>query len=345
MATGVNKAFHTSSRAESFVLFFAPLKACFSSCAFSRAASISVLSIFGKFLLQKPLQIVKMSGFAAAYNGDANDVWLNYLLEDIVESRRDASCRRTGQDYDDDTVDAPGNFDANNVHTATTLSRNVSHRPKPQQSRSFTSIAQRVNSHGSPRSEEAGLHSRGPTAHNRRLRSPSSARSATSSSHQHENSLTAIITPPQRTFSWSRRRPAPERLSTLSTASTALESDPEKIDLEKTSSLGSPQAGHHNIHFQHHSSLGRLEEDVEKTAAELAPEGLVEVEDGCMFPPHPGVKPMRRYKSRPSPEPSLVENPEAQYPAPLPLALIVLGVCLSVFIISMDRSIVTTVRV
>ena len=290
-----------------------------------------------------------MSGFAAAYNRDTNDIWLNNMLGDIVDSRHDAACRATGQDYDDDTVDAPDDYDANDVHTATTISRNASPRPMPQQSRSFTSIAQRVNLHGSPGSENARLHSpgfsSGPPAHNRRLRSRSSARSAVSSSHQREHSLTATVTRPEGILSWSRRRPVPERLSTLSTASTALESDPEKIDPEKTSSLGPAQAGQNHLRYPHDFSLGRLEEDIEKAVAELAPEGLVEVEDGCMFPPHPGVKPLRRHKSDSEPEPSLLEDPDTQYPAPLPLALIVLGVCLSVFIISMDRSIVTTVRV
>ena len=43
------------------------------------------------------------------------------------------------------------------------------------------------------------------------------------------------------------------------------------------------------------------------------------------------------------PQPSPPGEPDAQYPSSLTLALIVLGVCLSVFIISMDRSIVITV--
>jgi hypothetical protein len=47
------------------------------------------------------------------------------------------------------------------------------------------------------------------------------------------------------------------------------------------------------------------------------------------LPAHPGV---------------ILEEPDTQYPSPLPLALIVLGICLSVFVISLDRTIVTTVR-
>ena len=47
------------------------------------------------------------------------------------------------------------------------------------------------------------------------------------------------------------------------------------------------------------------------------------------LPAHPGVT---------------LEEPDTQYPSPLPLALIVLGICLSVFVISLDRTIVTTVR-
>lgn len=91
--------------------------------------------------------------------------------------------------------------------------------------------------------------------------------------------------------------------------STAVSSDFEKSDLEKTSQFNDSQESLQSGNFD--------------------------------FPVHPGVRPLEKNRHRPTK--SLVEDPETQYPGPLPLALIVAGVCLSVFIISLDRSIITTV--
>ena len=65
------------------------------------------------------------------------------------------------------------------------------------------------------------------------------------------------------------------------------------------------------------------------------------------FAPHPAVRPLAVWHEKSSESDSDNRPPNATadntvYPKALALALIILGVCLSVFIISLDRSIVTT---
>ncbi|KAK5076895.1 hypothetical protein LTR64_005625 [Lithohypha guttulata] len=59
------------------------------------------------------------------------------------------------------------------------------------------------------------------------------------------------------------------------------------------------------------------------------------------FAPHPGVR-LLLYNERVVEPPSNTNHDTEVYPSSLPLALIVLGICLSVFIISLDRGIITT---
>ncbi|KAK5097777.1 hypothetical protein LTR70_002819 [Exophiala xenobiotica] len=60
------------------------------------------------------------------------------------------------------------------------------------------------------------------------------------------------------------------------------------------------------------------------------------------FAPHPGVRPLL-YDEEFSHMPETPQRAREDYPNPLPQSLIILGVCLSVFIISLDRGIITTV--
>ncbi|KAK5079432.1 hypothetical protein LTS08_008843 [Lithohypha guttulata] len=61
------------------------------------------------------------------------------------------------------------------------------------------------------------------------------------------------------------------------------------------------------------------------------------------FAPHPGVRPLAITEDR-----SVLgkaagpTDDDHEYPGPLPLALIIVGICLSVFLISLDRNIITT---
>lgn len=59
------------------------------------------------------------------------------------------------------------------------------------------------------------------------------------------------------------------------------------------------------------------------------------------FAPHPGVRPLL-YDEEFSHMPETPQCAREDYPSPLPLSVIILGICLSVFIISLDRGIIVT---
>lgn len=65
------------------------------------------------------------------------------------------------------------------------------------------------------------------------------------------------------------------------------------------------------------------------------------------FAPHPAVRPLANWSEKDDGEDASEKGADSPldntaYPQALPLALIILGVCLSVFIIALDRTIVTT---
>lgn len=66
-------------------------------------------------------------------------------------------------------------------------------------------------------------------------------------------------------------------------------------------------------------------------------------DDKVAFAPHPAVRPLASREILGHAAPPSEDEGEHQYPGPFALTLIIIGICLSVFIISVDRNIVTTV--
>lgn len=66
-------------------------------------------------------------------------------------------------------------------------------------------------------------------------------------------------------------------------------------------------------------------------------------DEKVLFAPHPAVRPLASREILGLAAPPEENDEGHQYPGPLALALIIIGICLSVFIISVDRNIVTTV--
>jgi hypothetical protein len=62
------------------------------------------------------------------------------------------------------------------------------------------------------------------------------------------------------------------------------------------------------------------------------------------FESHPAVRPLEKERKTLGEAAGPDDDDPTEYPGPLSLALIVTGICLSVFIISLDRVIITTVR-
>ena len=61
------------------------------------------------------------------------------------------------------------------------------------------------------------------------------------------------------------------------------------------------------------------------------------------FQPHPAVRPLYDNRKSLGEAAGRTDDDAQEYPRPLALSLIILGICLAVFIISLDRNIIATV--
>ncbi len=276
-----------------------------------------------------------MAGIAAVYSRESNNVWLNYLLEDIVASNRgDTSCIGAGQAFDDDLVyalEGEGTTDIRRNKSARSARRESARRLL-----SANEVPQRSLSERSTRSDRSQLPSP------RLSRSPSSA-------HPPETlpQSPPVVVPEPLNIPGIRVTPDDEVPSDDVPATGPERPSPYRIPTIRFSQYpGSVRSARERLHRQtlsisstySNTIVGSEAGEDEKASRRNSEES---VDSDNTFPTHPGVRPLavRRWTM----EPSILEHPDTEYPKPLPLALIVFGVCLSVFIISLDRSIITTV--
>ncbi|KAJ9499942.1 hypothetical protein H2202_004332 [Exophiala xenobiotica] len=299
-----------------------------------------------------------MAGIAAAYQHEGNDAWLNQVVSDIIDSAsiarpssrsrsrslRSVSRSTTGRwrDASRDTNsnraqhvardiagdDAGGTYPENaDAATFVTARSEVSRGRRPNHSLDRTisqqSCLSGASSRGSGRNTSQSVHTQtSPPAYSQRpghgpmgslsiVRPESRAASSGNTTHGAPNF-------PETTYIPSRYAPRTPKVTASGTMAENVEasSDARSVRFDDKQRWSEPPQR-------------RL-----STVSEYSE---------FKFESHPAVRPLenRRKVLGEAAGPAAEDDP-TEYPGPLPLALIVLGICLSVFIISLDRNIITT---
>lgn len=253
-----------------------------------------------------------MSGSPPAYQHSSNDAWLNNVVGDIVsdvQSRRGSLVSRSWSSRDDDAASSAEGTDATAILPTMTYSQHG-----------------QQDSNSQPRSQ---CHPRLST-HSSWTRTRDSCRQISEC-----RTTSAIAKNPE-----ARRQ----------TARPGIEGDrstQEPSDSNERS--GSPRSSHPPAR----DPMRRRKDESEIPSDAYFPtlgKRLSTVSEFSGFQPHPAVGPLepRGALGEASGPPYGADDDneeDASYPGPLALSLVVLGICLSVFIVSLDRNIITTVGI
>lgn len=280
-----------------------------------------------------------MDNFAAAYQHDPNAARLNELL-----ARN--GCREYGRDWDDDLVDDfESGYSSQAIYEDTlekqqdgsiSHSRSSSHAPAP-------SIG-RVRSPSAQGSRSPSLSAYQHIIRKASTRSP--RRSASHSRQQAVRSPQTFASSSSAFLTSARSTHEPHHTKTLSDASAYTSDSGSRRLLPSDggypSSLNPPRRAYTRSYSSQRSYTTKYPETIpEEKGLQRKLSILSESSTSSYIPPHPAVRPLESRKALgEAAGPS--EEDEAEYPAPLSLSLIVLGICLSVFIISLNRNLITT---
>ena len=316
-----------------------------------------------------------MANFAPAYHHESNTQWLNELVDEIIEPAQRANCRNYGRDWDDDMVDAEdsGEFDPDKseAHQGQSAHRQTTSSPPtngPIQGQSIpprTWSARRSRmsqasttraSASSPTSQLfrtlSGRHRRSESSNARQQKRRSQAavslmsdRSASPFPICEEDSRTRALSdapmvlpnPPVSAFSDRSIKGKSRDMRQLRLSGISARQIPDTPAPPYDEVVQKPKALHRSFSQQ---GWSRYEKS---GGAQLKRQNstLSAISEFSGFPSHPGVRPFdhRKVLGEAAGKP----DGDEEYPAPLPLTLIIIGVCLSVFVISLDRNIITTV--
>lgn len=252
-----------------------------------------------------------MSGFTAAYQNEANEAWLNDVIRGIIDSdhhsqHRSRSSLGANTPDLDDQLERP---------RAVTRSSYVSARSR----RSFSPFS---------------WHSRSSRSKHDRAISDDGLSITQNEPQQKVRESTAT---PSRCSSDSRTVASSSRASQLKT-------DHQRATFNSptfSSRIGSPSSDRPRSHYL--KAILESTEDLSRPDSTSLYESIDDEKPIFKFAPHPAVRPLASCEVLGQAAPPSEEDGDHQYPGPLALTLIIVGICLSVFIISVDRNIVTTV--
>lgn len=321
-----------------------------------------------------------MANFAPAYHNEDNSTWLNQLFTEIIDPSARVNCRDYGRDWDDDMVDADafedfsGDFAEN--HGSRLSHRRTVSSPTSQYSDQHVDVPRRRSSlwRSPSRISRAttrraslipyqSFHSQATTPHAVESQPTSSRDGATSG---HIASMSAFIS--EHVDSMNSRRP--RSLTRMRRDGTLVRIPSESSNESEPSGKGksnetrqsnfsattsdnnvpsSPAPPYEEMQLPartyRRSSSSQGWSQLEKPASaglQRYSSRLSAISEFTGFPSHPGVRPLQsREVLGEAAGPS--EDEDTEYPAPFALTLIIIGICLSVFIISLDRNIITTV--
>lgn len=270
--------------------------------------------------------------FTAAYHQEANEAWLNDLLHGIIDPNHRPESRTFSRHTSRNTP-TPSNFGDQSQRP--TAPRRQSHLSQSTR-RSFSPFSWRSPSRGRPSRSRSRTDARTTD-----VRSPSvypestvpQYRNTASPSCRESDvvSVVSSIQPRQSRFEEQRALASPVSAISIPEKTARRLSDARTIV-----SNGGGGTQTHNLkaimespNLSDADSFGAVEDYEDEKLA---------------FAPHPAVRPLGRNEvilghAAPPDE----TDDDHQYPGPFALALIIIGICLSVFIISVDRNIVTTV--
>lgn len=320
-----------------------------------------------------------MASFAPAYQHESNSIWLNQLFTEIVDPSARVNCRDYGRDWDDDMVDADAfddfSDDFEDQHTSPQGHRRTLSSPTSQLSDTPLHIPPRQSSLWSSHSRNSrSTRSRSlrPSRNSRRqsrYRSPESSESRprdgtaqvpvssmsafVSNGANSSSSRRFGVVSPEQSDGTLERLPSsvsfPSKTSSKATSNAVSQptQSPPAIEVPIPNSPAPPyeeprlptKALHRSVSSQGWSRSEKLAPvDLRRETSRLSV-----ISEFSGFPSHPGVRPLTsREVLGEAAGPSDDDNTE--YPGPFALTLIIIGICLSVFIISLDRNIITTVR-
>lgn len=281
-----------------------------------------------------------MASFAPAYQNESNDAWLNEIVRDIVGPDRSGhvACASYGRDWDDDLVDAPDDeaILRSKSRTSRSDSRHGAFSPFPR-SRSRLSTRPKNESHSRRRAATPT-----PTiGEASRISTSSQVKTLQAFTDSQAEQLRAASPWPNsdttRVDAQMGMRSLASPVSSVSRPDSALFSAVSRSSqIRKDKGRLIPKAPAASQHYSRYSPSPALERFKSQDSIESIFTG---------FPAHPGVRPLSLNERKILGDAAgPVDDDRHLYPGPLPLTLIIIGVCLSVFIISLDRNIITTVN-
>ena len=316
-----------------------------------------------------------MANFAPAYHHESNTQWLNELVGEIIDPAQRPNCRDYGRDWDDDMVDAEDSdeFDPDKpkIHQDRSAHRQTTSSPTTNGPAQGPSIPARTWSARRSRISQASTKrasTSSPTSQLFRNFSNRHRHSESDSRRQHNRRSQAVISPmsdrsasPFPAFeedAQARTHPDMSMVQPNSPVSafsdTSVKGKARDMRQSRLSGISArqipdtpappydevvqkPKALHRSFSQQ---GWSRYEKS---GGAQLNRHNstLSAISEFSGFPSHPGVRPFDHREVLG--EAAGKADDDEEYPAPLPLTLIIIGVCLSVFVISLDRNIITTV--
>lgn len=271
-----------------------------------------------------------MSAFSAAYQHDPNEAWLNDLLRGIIDPNQRAESTRSGRTSRNDNVITP---DLDDQIERPRAARTSSRYSAPSR-RSFSSFS---------------WHSRTSSRqHNRTISDIGVHDPNRESAQQTRNTPTPSVSASQRVSDSKSPVRSSSRASRLRTDEQRAVFHSPTPSHARVSSSGSdtktllPPEGPQTRNLK---AILESSEDLSR-ADSISVNGSIDDEKAIFkFAPHPAVRPLASREVLGQAAPPSEDDGDHQYPGPLALSLIITGICLSVFIISVDRNIVTTVSI
>merc|ERR1711939_1045607 len=308
-----------------------------------------------------PLQKT-MAAFAAAYQHEGNDAWLNQVVSDIVDSAsivrassrsRSRSLRSVSRSTTNRWREPSRDTNSNGAqHVARDTAGDDGGRIYPEDTDAATFVT--------ARSEVS--RGRRPNHSLDRTISPASCLTSTSSRGSGRNTPQSTLTEasppaysqqsghvPMGSLSIVKPESHAESAAKLaqSVSTQGAANFPETPYIPSSYAPRKPKvtaSGIMAVNVDASSDARAVRSDDNETRFEPPERRLSTVSESSefKFESHPAVRPLENRNALGEAAGPADEDDPTEYPGPLPLALIVLGICLSVFIISLDRNIITT---